>query len=171
VAKTETGLEFIETLNEHFKIYLGKDFYVDSFAISREKNQFFCLFFFTSHIYGYDRMIDTKWELDEEDGRGWKFNATNDLFSQTDKSPNVAKFEKKLIQYLSSPKSNGEIYEFTLRSGHRPTHAVDILKRLQNDNSLTVSSKTETKLRKGAFYLDYKNYKNSKQKVVFELKS
>lgn len=168
--KTETGLEFIETLNDSFKKYLGSDYFVDSFAISRDKNQFFCLFFFTSHIYGYDRMIDAKWELDEEDGRGWKFNATFDLFSQIDKSPNVDKFEKRLIEFISLSKSNSEIYEFTLRSGHRPKHAVDVLKRLQNQDSLIVSSKTEAKPRKGAFYLDYKNYKMSKNKVFFQLK-
>src|ERR1039457_2716913 len=67
----QTGIEFIENLTEAFRGFLGKDYFVDSFIITRDINQFFCLFFFTSHIYGFDRMLEAKWKIDEQDGRGW----------------------------------------------------------------------------------------------------
>src|SRR5690606_32371005 len=101
--KSETGLEFVENLKLAFQSKLGESFFVDTFLISRDKNQFFCLFFFTSHIYGFDRMVDAKWEIDEEDGRGWKYKAEVDnLFSQASKGPNTSKFEQNLRKYLEA---------------------------------------------------------------------
>lgn len=166
--KTTTGLDFIEILNDHFKTYLGNDFFVDNFAISRDKNQFFCLFFFTSHIYGFEKMIDAKWSLDEEDGRGWKYNSTFDLFSQIQKSPNVEKFERKLIDFLTIEKSNKEVYEFTLRNGHKPSHTNEILRKL--DSKVEVKSYHNGKIRKGAFYLNFDGYKEKNPKILIKIK-
>ena len=56
--KSETGIDFIEKLTEAFRNSLP-NYFVDSFIITRELNQFFCLFFFTSHIYGFDRIVWT----------------------------------------------------------------------------------------------------------------
>lgn len=64
---SETGIDFIENLTEAFRNSLGNDYFVDSFIITRDKNQFFCLFFFTSHIYGFEKMLESKWKIDEED--------------------------------------------------------------------------------------------------------
>lgn len=172
--KSETGLDFIENLKDGFKKYLGNNIFVDTFIISREKNQFFCLFFFTSHIYGFDRMLDAKWELDEEQGRGWVFNSgKEDLFSCVEKEPNTKKFEDELRQFLKgSSKNNKEIYEFTLRNSHLPSHAIQILKKWQ-DNKELISIKPDGKDgRKSAFYLSYKDYKSSESiKLIFNLKN
>ena len=68
---------------------LGNNIFVDSFVIKRELNQFYCLFFFTSNTLGYLKMLEAKWKIDKEDGRGWQGLQTNDLFiksSETAKS-------------------------------------------------------------------------------------
>lgn len=159
--ESKTGLEFIDNLKEAFKKYLGGSIFVDTFVISREKNQFFCLFFFTSHIYGFDRMLDAKWKLDEEDGRGWKYNASSDdLFSCIEKEPNIKKFEDTLYTFLKGQKKNNkEVYEFTLRNGHLTTHTNQILKKWQDDKSLITNTPDGSAGRKSSFYLGYKEYK------------
>jgi hypothetical protein len=163
--KSETGIEFIENLTLAFRKAIGSDFFVDSFIITRDKNQFFCLFFFTSHIYGFDRMLDAKWEIDKEEGRGWSYELENSLFSAS-KAPNVLKFEETLIAFLKSGiKTNAEIYDFTLRSGHLPSHATQILIKLQNRRAISVKTSSGDIARGGAFYINYKDYKNTPSKI------
>ncbi len=169
---SKTGLDFIDNLTKGFKDYLGDDFFVDTFVISRDKNQFFCLFFFTSHIYGFDRMLDSKWSLDEEDGRGWKFNASNDLFSQVEKQPNTERFENNLLDYLkTNRRSNSDLYEFTLRNGHLPKHINDILKKIQDEGKLKTELFNGSLGRKSAFYINYENYKNQPNRIFFSFKN
>ncbi len=166
--KSETGIEFIENLTDAFRKAVGSDFFVDSFIITRDKNQFFCLFFFTSHIYGFDRMLDAKWEIDTEEGRGWSYEMENSLFSVS-KVPNTLKFEENLIAFLKlGTKTNAEIYEFTLRSSHLPSHATQILTKLQNQGAITVKSSSGALSRTGAFYINYKEYKNNPSRVIIK---
>lgn len=168
--KSSTGLGFIDTLKDAFRRNLGSEYFVDSFIITRDKNQFFCLFFFTSHIYGFDRMLDAKWKIDEEEGRGWKYEEDS-LFSQVVKTPNTMKFERNLIEFLKTGnKSNSEIYFFTLHSGHLPKHATQVLVKFQTNNKLVVTTKNGGIVRKGSFYINYKDYKGDPEKIKVKLK-
>lgn len=167
--KSDTGVEFIENLKEGFKSALGIEYFVDSFIITRDKNQFFCLFFFTSHIYGYDRMLDAKWEIDEEEGRGWVYAANADLFCDMDKSANTYLFEKSLKHYLSSFRTNEEIYNFTLHNGHRPAHANQILTNLQKEGRIDSINPDGSPARKGSFYINYRDCKNNPNKIRVKL--
>lgn len=172
--KSVTGLEFIENLKNGFKTYLGDNIFVDTFVISRDKNQFFCLFFFTSHIYGFDRMLDAKWELDDEQGRGWVFKGdTVDLFSVLEKEPNTQKFENELRSFIKgNNRTNKEVYEFTLKNGHLTKHTIQIFKKWQDSKQLITKSPDGKDGRKSAFYLSYDYYKNtSPVKLNFTLKN
>ncbi len=169
--KSNTGIDFIEKLKESFKAKLGSDKFVDTFIITRDKNQFFCLFFFTSHIYGFDRMLDAKWQIDDEEGRGWKYNPSQDLFSAAEKSPNTYKLEKGLNEFLKNyERTNAEVYAFTLHQGYLPKHAVAVLTNLQNEGLLEVKSLEGQKINRGTFYLNYENYKNNPEKVLIKIK-
>ena len=58
--------------------------------------------------------------------------------------------------------NNGDIYKYTLRLGYLPTIANKALKHLQKDNLIEVKPiGFNRKVRKGAFYLNYKDYKES----------
>jgi three-Cys-motif partner protein len=167
---SETGIDFIETLTDAFRSYFGKDYFVDSFIITRDKNQFFCLFFFTSHIYGFDKMLEAKWKIDEEDGRGWSFNSGNNLFSILEKKANTFKFEQKLIDFLKTERTNGELYEFRVHNGHLATHANEILVKFQTEGRLLSVKADGTPARKSSFYLNYKDYKANPEKIKVKLK-
>ena len=168
--ESETGIEFIENLTDAFKKAVTHKYFVDSFIIARDKNQFFCLFFFTSHIYGFDRMLDAKWKIDEEEGRGWQFEEENTLFSQVQKTPNTLKFERSLIEYLGRLRSNAEVYEFTLRNSHLPAHTNEILLKLQKDGKLITLKNDNTPARKSAFYINYSSYRDEPNKITLKLK-
>ena len=167
---SETGIDFIENLTDAFRNYFGKDYFVDSFIITRDKNQFFCLFFFTSHIYGFDKMLDAKWKIDEEDGRGWSYHSENTLFSQIEKRANTYNFEQKLKEFLRIDRTNGEIYEFRVHNGHLATHTNDILIKFQKEGRLNSVKADGTPARKSSFYLNYKDYRAEPDKIKLKLK-
>src|SRR5690606_10383237 len=64
---TKNVWEFISLLNKGFQNFLGSDFFVDHFSLKKEENTVFCLFFFTSHIKGFEKMLESKWEIDTEE--------------------------------------------------------------------------------------------------------
>jgi three-Cys-motif partner protein len=168
---SNTGINFIETLTEAFRKRLGPDYFTDSFIITRELNQFFCLFFFTSHIYGFDRMLDAKWEIDAEEGRGWCYQTGDSLFDDGCKVANTRKLENKLLETLSKGEcTNGELYRLTLQNGHLPCHTNEILTNLQKEGRLLVTKADGTMARKAAFYLSYKLYKEEPDKIKVRLK-
>lgn len=163
--ESETGLHFIETLVDEFRNYLGQSYFVDSFVLSRGRNQFFCLFFFTSHIRGFEKMLEAKWKIDEEEGRGWKKGMDRDLFSLHGKTAKTDKLRSSLKKYLMQSRSNGQLYEFGLNQGFRPTHVTSILKELQKNGLIDVHLEDGTDARKGSFYISYKHFKNNPEKI------
>ena len=167
---SETGINFIQNLTEAFRKSLGNDYFVDSFIITRDRNQFFCLFFFTSHIYGFDRMLDAKWKIDEEEGRGWQYQSDCTLFSQIEKEPNTVKFEKILIDFLKTERTNRELYQFTLHNGHLPSHANAILTKQQTEGKLIALQSDGTVARKSSFYLNYKSCRDEPGKIKLKIK-
>ena len=165
--KSKNVWEYIRALKEGFKKFIGNDYFVDSFTLKKEENTIFCLFFFSSHIRGYEKMLETKWEIDKEQGRGWNYdNNPSTLFSDLETN----KLKDFLTDFLKNSRTNGEIYTFTLRKGFLPKHSVQILKKLQDDNRLELIKKDNSKIRKGAFYINYKDYKDNFNKLTIKLK-
>ena len=161
----KNSLDFIDALKKGFKEYL-KHYYVDTFTLEREKGQFFALFFFTSHIKGFEKMLETKWELDESQGRGFRYEKTGSLFSLTETND----WEGKLKEFIRlGNKYNGDVYEFSLHSGFLPKHTNQILKAWQDGGILTVIASEGEKVRKGAFYLNYDSYNALPRKALFKL--
>lgn len=165
VPEFKNGIDFIEGLKSGFKTNL-KDYFVDSFYLEREKGQFFAMYFFTSHIKGFEKMLETKWELDENNGRGFKYEKSGELFSIAETND----WEGKLKTYLKEKKrSNGELYEYSLHNGFLPKHTNQILKAWQDDGTLTVIAAEGEKVKKGSFYLNYEKYHAEPKKVTFKL--
>ncbi|MEO2072956.1 MAG: three-Cys-motif partner protein TcmP [Zunongwangia sp.] len=165
--KLNNEWEYIRSLKEGFQKFIGNNYFVDNFTLKKEENTVFCLFFFSSHIRGYEKMLETKWDIDNEQGRGWKYNTGQPtLFSVLETN----KLEDSLINYLKKNRTNGEIYEFSLREGFLPKHSTQILKKLQSENRLEICKVDNSKIRKGAFYVNYKEYKEYFNKLTIKLK-
>lgn len=159
--------EFIQQFKEALRKFLGKDFFVDTFTIQKDTTTVFCLFFISSHIRGFEKMLETKWQLDDEEGKGWSYEKTGNLFSTFKINP----LEEKLLEFIKTKSncSNGDVYEFILHLGFLPTHANEVLSTLQADGRLKVLSDKTNEIRKGAFYINYENYKTDPNKVFFKI--
>ncbi len=59
-------------------------------------------------------MLETKWQIDEDEGKGWSYERTTDMFSIYKTNP----LEEKLTALLKSNDKiyNGTVYENTLRN-------------------------------------------------------
>lgn len=164
--QTHSVWHFIDQIKKSFREYLGNTFFVDTFTIKKDSNTVYCLFFFTSHIYGFEKMLEAKWELDEEQGQGWDYNPTLNLFQNSYK--NV--LEEKIIGLLKTEKVyNGDVYEFTVRNSFLPKHTFEILCNLQKTAKLEVRTDRGEKVRKSSFYISYQNYRDHYKKVFFKL--
>lgn len=160
---------FIAQLKEGFQTYLGKTFFVDTFTIQKDTNTVFCLFFFTSHIRDFEKMLESKWEIDTEQGKGWNYTGNSpSLFHDYKTNP----LEVKLKEFMNGKKRyNGELYEFTLRQGFLPKHTNEVFYNWRNEGKMNVikADGTEVKNKKHT-YIGYKYYKEEYQKAIFNLK-
>jgi three-Cys-motif partner protein len=169
IEKITNVWDFISILKTGFQDYLGENYFVDNFSLKKEENTVFCLYFFTSHIKGFEKMLEAKWEIDTEQGRGWEYSGNTPTLFFEYKTNN---FEEKLKRYISKEKRyNYQLYEFTLRQGYLPKHSNEILDSLQKNNELEVLLCNGEKARKKSFYIKYLKPKDiDRRKVYFIIK-
>jgi three-Cys-motif partner protein len=158
---------FIRQIRDGFQKLLGEKFFVDTFTIQKDPSTVFCLFFFTSHILGFQKMLEAKWDIDTEQGKGWHYQEDQlNFLSQYKTNP----LEADLMEYVrAKPRSNVEIYWFTINRGFLPKHTNEVLRNWQNTQRIVVASPFGTKPRKGAFYIAYEYYKENQVKAIFSL--
>lgn len=162
--------QFIANIKENFQKYLGGNTFIDKFPIRKNENTTYCLFFFSRHILGFEKMIEAKWKIDQESGTGWNYHmpSQHSLFdAQTENH-----LESLLINYLKPQRNNVEIYEFTLREGFLPKHTNQVLKELQKNNKINAINmkNPNERIKTGVFYISYEYYKNKNIKVGIQTK-
>ncbi len=170
-AKTTHNVwDFIYLLNKGFQDFLGPDFFIDHFSLKKEENTVFCLFFFTSHIKGFEKMLESKWEIDTEEGRGWEYNGNAPSLFYDQRTNRLEVFLKDFLK--NSQKYNSDIYEFVLRKGYLTKHATEVLTSLQKNGQLDVFLQNGEKARKSSFYIKYFKQTDvvNNKKVFFVLK-
>ena len=166
--------EYIEYLKDAFS-YGGK-YYTSSYQIEREKGKFFALFFMTSNLLGFEKILEVKWTLDEENGNGFtlarnslQMSLFDDFFANQKKNEHSHRLKNYLMDFLKEPRTNGDLYKFVLERGYLSKHATEILRQFQDVGRLEVMEMaTEKPARKGSFYLKYDAVKIPK--VRFRLK-
>lgn len=163
---TSSAHDFVAKFTEGLRSFMGDEYFVDTFLIQKDKNTLFCLFFFTSHIKGFEKMLEAKWKLDEDMGIGFRYDAAKlSLFGM---NAATHPLESKLISFIrQNTPHNSDIYKYTLQSGYLPAHANKVLESLQERGILQVKSTEATKVRRGAFYINYKTHRNEPKKVYF----
>ncbi len=153
-------------------------YYSTSFVIERDSSNQYAVFFITSHIYGYEKILEVKWRMDEEEGRGFSQpdpNPTIKLFAAEEKElakqENYTRLEKLLADFLREPRTNRELYEWTLGQEFLPKHTNEVLKRLQGLGDLEVTdAQTGKPVRKGSFYLTWHSFKQNVPRAMFNLR-
>ena len=167
-----TVMEYISYLRQALN-FDGR-FYATSYHIERNKNSYFALFFLSPNLLGYEKNLEVKWALDTEDGNGFNLPEPPSLFDVIDKAKAKDKMYERLrnylLHYLKLPRTNNDIYKYTLENEFLPSQAKQVLMKLQEEKRISVIKyKDKTTARKSAFYLSYHYYKEE-PKVLINLK-
>lgn len=160
---TKNQITFIKGIQSQFKTYLNISF-VDVLYIEKEKNQYFALFFFSNSKRGFQKMLDAKWTIDEENGHGFKVNhgsITPSLFENTDHE----NYTYLLYDELKKRKqmSNQEVFDFGLMNNHLPKHSKKVLDELKEEKKIEVIDE------KGNKALGYYLEDNHEKKVFIKI--
>jgi three-Cys-motif partner protein len=144
--------EFIGDLRARFKEYLG-GVYATEFAIERDASNVYCLFYFTTHILGLEKMLEAKWSLDKERGTGHRREKSGLLFSEVERRG----YPRKLRSYIEQEdfRTNEDLYRFGLEHGFLPRHTNEVLLKWKKQGVLDVFP-VDSRLVKG-FYIRYKS--------------
>jgi len=165
---TDSVWEFIEQLKRELRNYLGSQIFVDTFTIRKDPQTVFCLFFFSSHVRGFEKMLEAKWDLDTEQGRGWDYKSSQgeSLFSSIKTHP----LEQELRTFLrDNQRTNADVYKFTLNSGFLPKHSREVFASMQNNREIKVVDENGEPARKNSFYINYNDYRDNPNRVRFAL--
>ncbi|GGI55939.1 three-Cys-motif partner protein TcmP [Winogradskyella haliclonae] len=139
--------------------------FVDTFLLEKDKSNYYGLFFFTPNALGFEKMLEAKWKVDTEQGRGFSKRIINQgsFFDTLE----VSNYPFELTNFLrNNPKTNAEIYMFGLKKGYLPKHTIEILKPFRNNSKLIVKDLLGKVMPKNGYYLNYENYKSNPEKVV-----
>lgn len=159
-------LDFIDEFKQSLTEFLNdQTIYVDTFTIERNSSNVYCLFFFTPNIYGFEKMLETKWKLDDVKGKGFRFNQNQSFLF-----PEIQFYSNDLKKFIRSNDNvtNANLYLFGLKKGFLPKHTNQILKEWQKDDiGFKIFDREGKQPRKGAFYINYQNFKTNSEKKLF----
>jgi len=157
-------MDFIEKLKHEFKKYLTPDeLYVDTFTLQRDKTNTYCLFFFTHNARGFEKMLETKWHMDADYGKGFRLGKQLSLFTGPINSNYPQKIKEHLLDVGSA--TNSELFAFGLENGFLPKHTKESLDFLKKDGVPIVVSPMDEKSAKG-YYISYKNASSDPERLV-----
>ena len=153
----------------------NKKFFSASYSIERSKNNYFAMFFVTNHIYGLEKILEVKWELDEENGKGFSQPKPAGLFddiNHQEAMENLFKdLQDKLIRFLCKDRTNHDLYKFALYYGYIPKQITKVLVSLCESNIIRIHSYNGDKpVRKNAYYINYKEFSKNPPKILVSIK-
>lgn len=132
--------ELVEYLRQRIPPLSGVKLY--PFSIKKGRN-IYGIVFGSSHIRGVDKFLRTAWKENPENGEA-NFDIHNDELGTIDLFNGVKLTKIKLFQSEFKKevlnghiKNNRNAYDFTLDKGHIPPHAIDVMKRLKNENRVS----------------------------------
>ena len=148
-----SDVAFVRSILDTLREKLG--LFVDSFIIqdnSRKGHN--CLIYFSSNRKGLEKFVETKWNIDKEEGSGYNKNQGDQVSFL--ESFFYESLEEKLMTFLETGhKTNIEVRNFCYEHGSLPKHGNAALKKFSEQGKIQVRLCDKTKQpRKNAFYLD-----------------
>ena len=129
--------DFISQIRDRYRIYLSHlGVYVDTFTIERDASNVYSLFFFTSHIKGFEKMLEAKWKMDSSRGKGYTLEKSLSFLSEVE----ISGYPDRLKEYIrdASYRTNKEIYRFGLENGFLPKHTNEILRSWKKQHGFEI---------------------------------
>jgi hypothetical protein len=119
--------------------------------LERDKGRYFCLYFFTSHPLGLQKMVEAKWAMDEKNGRGFRLpDPQGSLFDGYQHSDYPELLRTELAQRVGM--TNVELKLFGLEQGYLPKHTKELLQQWKDQGILEIESLDGFSVK--GFYLD-----------------
>lgn len=151
-------------------------FYTCSHYLERESGNYYALFYISPHIYGLDKMVETKWSTDPVTGKGFKQESTQFSFFDSEFKENDTRKQLEYLknQILTELKSktqlnNLDIYRLTLLNEFKPSHANGVLKELLKSKRIHAYNPDNTASDAVlGFGISYKDFSNSNVKIIFK---
>jgi len=136
----KSELKYINSLTRQFKKYLSVNFST-SFSIERNPGHYFSLFFFTNNKTGFQKMLETKWKLDEQNGRGYKI-AVNKTQTSMFEITEVTNYNELVFNFIKENRSvtNSQLLDFGLNNEYLPKHTKMVLDSLRTANKIKLTS-------------------------------
>jgi three-Cys-motif partner protein len=170
VIKTQTikAIKYIEYIKDALKL---NKYYTTSYYIERDKTNYYALFFMSNNIYGFEKILEVKWEL----GNGFSLPKPPTLFDnefkEEDEENYINTFKEKLLNFLKSkPRNNNELYKFTLDNEFLPKHLALLLNDLLKNSIITVFKDNSTNNKVTINMFSYTNYKNNSELCIIKIK-
>ena len=163
VPSFQSSREFIEQIRSRFSAYLRDlEIFVDTFILERDASNLYCLFFFTRNVRGYEKMLEAKWSIDPDRGKGHSLEKTMSLFDEIE----LSGYPEKLRAFISSSdyRTNKELYLFGLDNRFLPKHTNNVLRDWKREGAIELVS-LDGKIVRGN-YIEY----NSPRLVGFRIK-
>lgn len=162
-------IDYIEFIKEAFSF--NDKYFSASYSIQRDTKNYYAMFFITSHIYGLEKILETKWQLDNLCGEGFEQTKEATLFDSINQDEKIFNCKEKLKICLNlfltkNYRSNNEIYEYTLKCGFLPKHANETLENIKDK----LIFDRDIQLRKKSFLLGYQYHKNNDIKYKVKIK-
>lgn len=129
--------DFIQQVRDKLRAILGSQgYFVDTFIIERGHGSVYCLFFFTSNILGFEKMLEAKWKMDSHHGRGHSQTAATPMFSEIE----LSGYRQKLAKFIdgTEQRTNKDLYRFGLENGFLPKHTNEVLESWKKEGRLEV---------------------------------
>lgn len=151
------------------------DFFATSYYIQRDQREhYYALFSIMPNIYGLQKNLEVKWELNEESGEGFEQpkqmqDMFGDHFKEQAKREKYNKLKSLLLHFIEQQGKidNVQLYKFTLLNKFLPKHSNAVLKQLEKDKVIEVNGVLKNrKACCGAFYQNYPNYRDKIVKIT-----
>lgn len=150
----------------------NESYYLAPFSLKKRNcNNIYGLIFGTSHPLALEKFLDYCWKQDEKTGEA-NYTFSNEYGQKNLFGTTLTKKDKFVQDFLSflatGEKTNIQVYEFMLRNGFVSSVARPILEKELNIGFRKVSLEGSGKVRKNAYYLNWKEVKSNKPKIMFQ---
>lgn len=154
----------------------NNQFFTCSHYLERESGNYYALFYISPHIYGLDKMVETKWAADPVNGKGYKqesaqYSFFDSEFKQADTRKQIEFLKNQILTELKLKMqlNNLDIYRLTLLNEFKPSHANGVLKELLKSKRIHAYNPDNTASDAVlGFGISYKDFSNSNVKIIFK---
>lgn len=158
-------MQYIAYLTQAFSC--GGRFYTTSYPIERNTHDQFALFFFSTSLFGYEKVLHMKWQMMDQFGFGFHQHSLQsilfeDYFKQERLREMSEAFRVKLTAYMNQSRTNGDLYKFAVSNGFLPKHVNDIFREWQEAGMLEIVDLTTGEIieKQNMFKIEYKAMRN-----------